>query len=149
MFEIVHTCTDWYDGPRRGIADYHGQPHFFESEWSDGEDIYADTFLLEPIDVATFQLALEDWAIWRRWETAFYQGLVAMETHPAMPEERSRHREIEPLLKERLVIQPGRAIRKWAEFRVRDDPEWSGLGWRPLEVRWLDAPASSERTKSN
>lgn len=38
MFETVHILTDWYDGPRRGIADYRGRPHLFESEWSDGKD---------------------------------------------------------------------------------------------------------------
>jgi len=69
VFEVVHTLTDWYDGPRRGIANYHGQPHLFESEWGDGEYLDADTFLLMPIDPDTFSLALEDWAIWRRWES--------------------------------------------------------------------------------
>jgi len=34
-FEIVYTCTDWYDGPRGGIADYQDVPHLFESEFGD------------------------------------------------------------------------------------------------------------------
>ena len=46
MFEIVHTVTDWYDGPRRGIAELHGQPHLFESEWQDGKELDAETFLV-------------------------------------------------------------------------------------------------------
>jgi len=138
MFEIVHTLTDWYDGPRRGIADYHGQPCLLESEWQDGENLDAATFLLMPIDAETFALALEDWAIWRRWETAFHQGNATQESHPALPEDRSRHEELERLLQGRLVVDPAQTVRKKAEFRVRSDPDWSGCGWNPLEVRWED-----------
>lgn len=139
MFEVVHTLTDWYDGPRRGVADFQRLPHVFESEWSDGNDMDVDTFLLMPIDSTTFSLALEDWKIWRRWETAFHQGTATRETHPALPEDRKRHEELERLLERRLQIDPAIAIRQKAEFRVRNDPEWSGVGWRPLEVRWQDA----------
>ncbi len=138
MFEVVHTVPDWYDGPRGGIADYHGHPHLFESEWSDGEDLEADTFLLTPIDEETFALALEDWAIWRRWETAFYQGIAIPDTHPALPQDQNRHRELEHLLEGRLTVDPIRAVRQRAEFRVRHDPGWSGYGFRPLEVCWED-----------
>ena len=138
MFEIVHTVNDYYDGPRRGITDFNGQPHLYESEWRDGENLDADTFLLMPIDKETFSLALEDWAIWRRWETAFCQGKASQETHPALPDEGSRHEELQRLLTTRLVMDPARAIRKKAEFEVGDDPNWSGYGWRPLKVRWFD-----------
>ena len=34
-FEPVHTMTDWYDGPRRGVATVNGLPHIYESCWSD------------------------------------------------------------------------------------------------------------------
>ncbi len=138
MFEVVHTVTDWYDGPRRGIANYLGQPHLFESEWQDSENVDADTFLLMPIDAETFALALENWTIWRRWETAFYQGRATQETHPTLPEDQRRRDELECLLDGRLMIDPARALRKKAEFEVRNDPEWSGYGMRPLEVQWKD-----------
>ena len=104
MFEIVYTLTDWYDGPRRGIANYNDNPHLFESEWQDGEDLNADTFLLMPIDADTFSLALEDWSIWRRWETAFHQGGADRETHPALPEDRRRHEELDRLLQGRSML---------------------------------------------
>jgi hypothetical protein len=98
----------------------------------------ADSFLLTPIDGETFALALEDWTIWRRWETAFYQGKATQESHPALSEDRSRHDELERLLQKRLMGEPSRALRKKAEFRVRNDPTWSGYGFRPLEVQWSD-----------
>ena len=69
VFEVVYTY-EWYDGPRQGVAKLEGTPHLFQSEWRDGEDMDADTFLLMPIEPDTFALVLEDWSIWRRWETA-------------------------------------------------------------------------------
>jgi hypothetical protein len=27
--------TDYYDGPRKGIASFQGSPHVYESEWDD------------------------------------------------------------------------------------------------------------------
>lgn len=66
------------------------------------ENLGADTFLLMPIDQETFALALEDWAIWRRWETAFQLGKTTQETHPALLEDKSRHEELKRLLKGRL-----------------------------------------------
>jgi len=136
MFEMVHTVPDWYDGPRRGIADFQGRPHLFESEWQDGEDVHANTYLLMPIDEETFALALEDWVIWLRWEVAFKQGKTSRNTHPLLPEDEHRHREVEQLLNVPLVIDPARATRKKAEFRARHDPD---KGVHALEVCWKDA----------
>ena len=138
MFEVVYTVTDWNDGPRRGIADYLGKPHLFESDWRGGEDLDAHMFLLMPIDQETLTLALEDWDIWRRWEAAFHQGKTTQEIHPALPEDRSRHEELERLLKGRLVLDPAQAMRRNAEFRVRNDPNWNGHGIHPLECQWTD-----------
>lgn len=140
-FEIVYTCPDWYDGPRGGIADYEGVPHLFKSEFGDFKrkgtdkldgpfDYGTDTFLLSPIDAETFRLALEDWAIWRRYETAFHQGQAALEAHPALPEERARHEELKRLLGDRLVVDPACAVRKAAEFRRREDASWRGADGR-------------------
>jgi len=82
-FERIHTVSDFYDGPRSGIADYCGEPHYYECEWDNDLDDYADTFVLTPIDRDTLILALEKWAIWRKWEWAYHRGEVAESTHPA------------------------------------------------------------------
>jgi hypothetical protein len=116
-YEIVHTMTDFWDGPREGIANFRGSPHVYQSEFNDGEDEYSDTFLLMPIDSKTFALALQDWEIWRRWETAFHSGETALDTHPALPKDRSLHTEIQDLLKGRLEIDLARASRARADFR--------------------------------
>jgi hypothetical protein len=90
MFEIIHSCEDWYDGPRSGIADYQGVPHLFTSEWRDIDSREGDTFLLSPVDAETFRLALENGAIWRRWETAFHQGRTTQDTHPCFTRRKSK-----------------------------------------------------------
>ena len=136
-FEIVHTCPDWYDGPREGIADYQGQPHLFVSDYGDFSG-RKNLYSLSPINEETFLLAKEDWAIWLRWNVAFHKGQVAQDTHPALPDERDRHEELKRLLEDRLVLDPAHTFRRDAEFRNRQDASWSGLGFSPLEVCWRE-----------
>jgi hypothetical protein len=135
MFEPVHTMTDYYDGPRRGIADYRGRPHLYESRWSDIETNQEDTFLLMPIIAETFELALEAWAIWRRWEIAFHEGRASADTHPALPEDRTRYDEISQELNKRLVMDESQAFCAKAAFQAPEQ-EKSGPGWKPLIVEW-------------
>jgi hypothetical protein len=142
-YEIVYTETDFWDGPRKGIANFSGEPHLYESQFDESEENnWRDTFLLMPIDPETFEFAVEEWQIWRRWETAFYSGQTPKETHPALPEDRARYEEIAPLLERQLKVDSARAVRATAEFRRREDPTWNGKGWAPLEVRWTVVPGT-------
>lgn len=134
-FEAVHTMTDYYDGPRRGIADFDGRPCLYESLFDDLRDEHDDIFLLRPIDEETLRLALEDWQIWLRWEEAFYAGKATTETHPALPEDRTRHEEIAAALPARLEVLSGPATRAHAIFRPRHGHPDGGRG-RTLEVQW-------------
>jgi hypothetical protein len=135
-FELVYTMTDYYDGPRRGVADYVGMPHLYESEWDDLKDDYAFTFRLSPIGPDVLKAELEAWAIWRRWETAFHQGLATIDTHPALPEDRARYDELALFLADHLQIDDAKVIRAHGEFEAREDPDWSVLGFGSLQVRW-------------
>jgi len=135
--------ADYWDGPRKGIANFRGKPHLYESQFDESEENnWRETFLLTPVDPGTFELALEDWSIWRRWETAFHSGQASTDTHPALPQDRARHAEIAPVLDRRLKVDPARAIRATADFRRRDDPTWNGKGWAPMEVRWTVLPGT-------
>lgn len=135
-FERVHTMTDYYDGPRAGIADYDRQPHLYASIFEEDSGGYTDVFRLSPVAQDLFALALEDWQIWLRWETAFHQGQTSRDTHPALPEDRDRHAELDAILKERLVIDDSNYFTAYGDFRVRDDSVSSGRGLRQLEVKW-------------
>lgn len=134
-FECVHTMTDYWDGPREGIANLRGAPHAYRSPFNESIDDYEHWFELRPIDEATFALALEDWAIWLRWEEAYHAGLADLSTHPALPADRSRHDELASILAARLAALPDPPIRARGVFRPMPGHENAGRG-RWLEVRW-------------
>jgi hypothetical protein len=122
--EPVYTITDWYDGPRRGVANFEGKPHYYECQWyasfdADREgdsDAMPGDYLLTPLDPETYLLALEDWAIWERWEAAFAAGTTTQTTHPTLPEDQARHDALEQLLLPKLMINPNSCQRATGEF---------------------------------
>jgi uncharacterized RDD family membrane protein YckC len=134
IFERVFTITDFYDGPRSGIADFEGRPHLYECEWNESSDSYASTFRLSPVSAELLALALEDSAIAKRWWIAFQEGLTTQETRPALPEDRPRYVELQRLMGDRLRIDPANAVRVLGEFRTA--AVWDGGGLAPVEVRW-------------
>jgi hypothetical protein len=129
--ETVHTITDRYDGPVRGIADYRGRPHYYERQFDDEADEWSDIYWLTPLDDETFALAMEAWQIWRRWETTFHQHETTMATHPALPADRPRSDELAAVLNQRLVVD-GRAWAAEAKFEWTDDR----VAWQLPRVRW-------------
>ena len=119
MDEIVYTVTDFYDGPRGGIANYRGTAHVYSCLSDESADDWSGTFLLQPIDDETFRLAMEDWAIWCRWEKAFHSGQTTQATHPALPVERARHEDLSAILKSRMQVDPKQAVRARGRFEAR------------------------------
>lgn len=136
-FERVHTMTDYYDGPRGGIADFRGTPHLYTSRYDDlrGE---LDTYELRAVDEETFRLALEDWEMWLRWKDAFDAGATTSETQPTLPADRARYDEIAPILEERLRSLDGPVIVAHGDFRPAPGHETGERG-RALVVRWTPA----------
>lgn len=135
-FEKVHTMTGYYDGPRSGIADFEGTPHVYESIFDDLGDGYTDTFMLMPIDNDAFLLAIEDWRIWTRWEDARFEGRTPPDTHPALPEDRARHVEIERQLGDRLKASPERSILAKGEFRTGEKCKDRKIDIHESLVKW-------------
>ena len=131
-YEEVFTVTDYYDGPRQGVANFNGKPHFYDCIFDESRDDYSDLYRLTPITQNVFELAKEDWAIWERWEFAFHAGNATRESHPALPQDRPRHEEIRAILdsalktdKENCNIQAGSfeptgTSVSWTEARVKD-----------------------------
>jgi hypothetical protein len=115
--DVLHTVTDVYDGPRKGVTSFDGRPYVYESEWDDSADEYAPTYRLSPISAEVLALALEDWEIWLRWQSACREGKTGMETHPALPQDRGRHDQLQEILKEQLVIDETCFVRAKADFR--------------------------------
>lgn len=112
----VYTITEWYDGARGGIADLDGEPYYYENHWNDEKNGWNEIYFLKLLDAETFALAMEDWAIWLRWEQAYKEGKTAHETHPALPSERQRHDELSAILAERLVLDRDASVKAKADF---------------------------------
>lgn len=141
--ERVHTMTDWYDGPRRGIADVNSRPHLYVSCWTYIDSDEDDVFLLSPISEEVFQLALEDWQIWERWSIAHRNGEVTAETHPCLPYERERHLAVGQELKDRLVLDEHAMFSATAVFQY--DP-LSVDGTSRMSAEWTVIPMIRQRT---
>ena len=137
-YEEVFTITEYYDGPRQGIANFNGQPHFYDCIFSDARGDYSDLFRLTPIPIDVLELAKEDWAIWERWEAAFHAGRVTMTSHPALPEERARHEEIDAVLNRVLKTDNDNCIIRNGSFEADENPALAKGVLRPLQVRWTE-----------
>jgi hypothetical protein len=134
-WERVYTVNDFWDGPRLGVADVFGCPHIYESPFDRLKDDFQGFFVVSTIDTELFGLVLEDWEIWVRWSDAFERGETSRETHPALPQDRARHDELNKLIGTRLRIDPTDCKKLNAEFRsVRK-------GWNGIEVQWSDSDA--------
>jgi hypothetical protein len=137
-YEAVFTVTDYDDGPRRGVASYRGKPHFFECTFDDANDGYSDFYRLTPLDERTFNLAMEDWHIWRRWEIAFHSGKADISTYPALPSDTRRHEALKRILDGLLVTYPRKAFILIGRFDVIAEPNFPKGLLRPLRVKWIE-----------
>lgn len=135
-FERVYTVFDYWDGPRSGFADFDGVPHAYRSLFRDDLDDYDPRYHLWPTTAAIVELALEEHAIWRRWQAAFDAGEVPLSSHPALPGDAARHAEIHPVLAAARERPPENALRTTPEFRRTGDRPRTGWGPDELEVRW-------------
>jgi hypothetical protein len=140
-YEYVFTVTEYFDGPRKGIANYQGNPHFYECIFDEAKDDYSGVFQLTPLDSETLKLAMEDWETWRRWEFAYHDGKTDINTHPALPHEASRHTELKLILVKMLVTDPAKAISRIGQFEVLGTPSLPKGVIRPLQVKWT-SPSS-------
>jgi len=132
QLEVVHTITDHYDGPVRGMANFRGTPHYYERQFDDDADEWSDIYWLTPIDDETFVLAMEAWQIWRRWQMAFHQNQTTLATHPALPADRARADELTKVLNHRLVVDERRALAARGKFEHSNDR----VAWQLPHVRW-------------
>lgn len=72
--------------------------------------------MLIPVSNEVFFLALENWAIWKRWERASIAEGVNRGSHAALPPERDRHLHIQSILDEQLKTDKERCIIRAGAF---------------------------------
>jgi hypothetical protein len=134
--ERVHGILGYYDGVLDGVADFEGSPHAFVI---DGDlDAEFPRYRLKRLTDDQFAAFLEYWQMWRRWEDAFYRGEVLVVGAPAvLPDDRSRHDEIDPIVKEALAVSEGAALVARGAFRRGAHAEEPRDGrWGGFEVVW-------------
>jgi hypothetical protein len=144
-FEEVFTVTDYYDGPRQGIANFNGSPHYYECAFSEGSDDYVNLYRLTPIEQDLFLLAMEDWAIWRRWEVAYQSGRADIKSHPALPGDRARHLFLESVLGHRLRIDPDNCVMRSAVFTKASEHRAPAGIMADMLVRWSEPDGAPSR----
>lgn len=145
-FEDVFTEIDYYDGPRKGVANFCGSPHFYDCVFSDERQDYTNHYRLTRVSADTFQLALEDWAIWLRWEQAFKAGQTTLETHPALPQEAARHIEIDRVLAVQLSTDMESSTTRSAKFLILNPPEERDGFMINLRVQWSEPSGKLDET---
>jgi hypothetical protein len=64
--ERVHAVFDYFDGPRSGVADFHGRPHAFAGKFDDDLQDWSEFYHLKPLTDEQFRLVMTDWQIWTR-----------------------------------------------------------------------------------
>jgi hypothetical protein len=138
-FDAVHTVWDYFDGPRTGLADYRGLPHYFVCKFDTAADDYSDLFTLALVDDETLALALKQWAIWREWEVAFHTGAVTQGSHPGIKGNKATYAAYEAELQERLGKLQCLQYSVRATFHANPGVAQMSPGMmRPFEVSWQD-----------
>lgn len=135
-YELVHTVTEYWDRPRKGIADFEGRPHFYDCEFDEAMDEWSDTYRLSPVPDDVLAPALEAGEISRRWEIAWHQGRPDARTVSVLAEDTERAEELRVVLEGRLRVDGWQFVRALGDFKRRDEPGTIGIGQRLFQVRW-------------
>ncbi|MFJ4649354.1 hypothetical protein ACIP6Q_38460 [Streptomyces bobili] len=134
-FERVYAELEWYDGPRVGLADIGGKPHYF-----DGYGQYlgdeADEYRVWPASEAAVQWEREQWAIFARWNQRREDGTATPGSHPGHGGIDTRYDELTLLLAPHRQV-PDDARRLVGEMRFIAGARYQVEGpdywfrWRP------------------
>jgi hypothetical protein len=134
-YELVFTVEEFYDGPRKGVANYLGQPHYYDCIFSADEG-YSELYRLTPINQRTFDHAVEAWEIWRKWEFAYHTKKVNLKSHPALRADTTKYKKMCRMLDSALKTNPAISITRKGHFAVIGEPKLPKGVLRPLQVRW-------------
>jgi hypothetical protein len=141
-FEHVYVESDWYDGPRGGLADVNGVPHYFEAVHSYRHpDAPDDRYHVWPADSGTVALECEQWAIFVAWNSRYEAGTATTGTHPAHGGVDARYDELTALLARHRAVPPG-ARQLAAEWRPIDRATRYHADGPGYLVRWHEVTTS-------
>ncbi|MFD8008631.1 hypothetical protein [Streptomyces mirabilis] len=132
-FERVYVELEWYDGPREGIADVNGVPHYFQSHDYDHLDD-ADEYRVWPASEDALALEREQWSIFARWDERHKAGAVGPDSHPGHGGIDVRYDELTALLVQHRQA-PGEVRQLLAQWRFVSGARYriDGVDYR---VKW-------------
>jgi hypothetical protein len=130
FFERVYTIDEWRAGPRAGVANFAGVPHFYRSvsptseAWSPTED----RFEITPLSAELFEMMLEANALFRRWHPGPRTSGQGAEPHPEAGDDRVRYEELERQIADALAVRLPIAIMR-GHFDFNPDR----VRWTPID----------------
>ncbi len=130
FFERVYTIDEWQGGPRSGVANFAGAPHFFRSVhpenavWSPEEE----RFELIPLSSDLLELILEAHALFRRWHPGPRTGGETLADGSEPAEARARYENLEREIADGLAKRHPIAI-----MRGHFDFDPDRVRWTPID----------------
>ncbi|MFG1793856.1 hypothetical protein [Nocardia sp. NPDC049149] len=133
-FERVHIESEIYDGPRAGLADIGGQPHYFDTtpDCTWGGDV--DEYLVWRASEQAVAWEFERWAIYVTYAQRLEAGEVGSGSHPGYGGIDARYDELTRLLAPHRE-RPDTARKLVAELRF-DQREGYRIDGTDLWFRW-------------
>ena len=145
-FTQVRADLDWYDGPRTGLVNIDGSPHYYENDDYQQDLRDRDEYFVWPIGDDVAALEVEQWRIFVSWNQRHESGNAALDSHPGHGGIDSRYDELAALLAPHRA-QPPDARRLRAEWRF-DHGDRYRLDGTDSWVRWSPAPTSTSADSS-
>ena len=134
--EHVYGVLGYYDGVLDGVADFDGKPHSFVLD--DDVDSPAPVYRLAPLSSEAMRVFEEAWQIWRRWENANRVSKDPPDTIAALADDRERHAELEPLLKQMLRVPIEASFPARGTFLRRANVDLERDGPWAMDVEWSE-----------
>jgi len=132
--EIVYSVFDYWDGPRSGVADFYGKPHFYQGIFDEVADEWSDVYHLSPVVEGVVPLTAEEWQDWYWWKHDFGQGKALVAERPDIY---ARYAPIEGMLFQAFTNSPVTTMEAVGKFEKFTDPS-ALLQTVPLwRVHWL------------
>ena len=138
-YEAVFTVAEYYDGPRGGLANFHGIPHIYECIFDEQRNAYSDSFHLMPVGPEILMAAMTNWKIFLRWRTAFDAGQTTIATHPALPEDKARYDATRRTLEQAIASAKPRAIRATGKFDILGESTLPRDVHTRWQVKWTES----------
>ncbi len=134
LFEHVYTIDEWDEGPRSGVANFAGVPHYYRSV---GES--RERFELTPLPRELFELILEADALFHRWHSGPHtrSGELLDGARSVDGDERARYETLQSDITAALqTLSPVAVLRGEFDF----DPD--RVRWSPVDgVRHRSGPS--------